>query len=62
MYTLLDLGNGLAGVQALGADLGTVHDGLALVQLEGIIQIVQPLLSEVVTAVNDPPVEQATVS
>ena len=55
VHALLDLGNTLAWVQTLGADLGAVHDSLALVQLEGIIQIVQPFLCEVVTAVNDPP-------
>ena len=41
--SLLDLSNGSARVQALGACLGAVHDGVAAVQLEGIVQMVKSL-------------------
>ena len=39
---LLDLGDGLSGVETLGAGLGAVHDGVASVDGEGVSQLVQP--------------------
>ena len=51
---LLDVSNRLTGVETLGAHLGAVHDGVASVQLERIVQEVQALLSELVSAVLDP--------
>ena len=42
-HHLLDLGDCLGRVQALGAGLGAVHDRVAAVQLERVFQIVQPL-------------------
>jgi hypothetical protein len=36
-YPLLDHGDGLAWVESLGAGLGAVHDGVAAVQLEGVV-------------------------
>lgn len=51
---LLDLRDGLSGVKALGADLGAVHDGVTPIQLVGVIQLSQPLLCKVISAVNDP--------
>ena len=36
---LLDLGDGKTRVQVLGACLGTVHDSVTTVQLEGIVQV-----------------------
>ena len=59
MDALLDLGNGLARVEALRAHTGAVHDGLAPIQLVGIINLLQALLCELVPAVNDPPAQTA---
>ena len=39
---LLDLGDGLSRVEALGAGLRAVHDGVASVHGEGVPQLVQP--------------------
>ena len=41
--TLLDTRNRLPRVQVLGAYLGTVHNGMTTVQLEGVIQFFQTL-------------------
>jgi hypothetical protein len=38
IYLLLDESDCLAGVETFGASLGAVHDGVATVQLEGVIQ------------------------
>ena len=38
----LDLGDGLSRVEALGAGLRAVHDGVASVHGEGVPQLVQP--------------------
>ena len=40
----------------LGTDLGAVHDGMATVQLEGVVELGQPFLGVIVAAVLDPPV------
>jgi len=53
-HQLLDLADGLGRVEALGADLGAVHDGVAAIQLERIFQIVQALAGGLVAAVGDP--------
>jgi len=53
---LLDFGDGLAGVEPFGADLGAVHDGVAAVQLVGVIQLGHALLREIVPAIYQPPV------
>jgi len=53
---LLDVSDGLAGVQVFWAGLGAVHDGVAAVQLEGVVQLRQPLFRELVARVLDPPV------
>lgn len=48
--------NGVQGLQShLGADRCTVHDSLASVKLVWVIKLLQPLWSELVAAVNDPP-------
>jgi len=52
---LLDLANCLAGVQMLRADGGTVHDGVAGVDVHVILrQSLQSVKSEGVTTVGDP--------
>ena len=55
-HSLFDLGNRLSGIEMLGADLCAVHDGVAAIQFEGIIQIVQSLLGHLITRVLDPSV------
>lgn len=40
----------------LGTDLGAVHDGVATVQLEGIVELGQTFLGVIVAAVLDPPI------
>lgn len=39
LHDLLDLGDGLAGVEALGAHRGAVHDGVAAVQLVLVVHL-----------------------
>ena len=39
----LDLGDGLGGVEALRAGLGAIHDGVAAVEPERVLEIVEPL-------------------
>ena len=53
---LLDAGNGLSRIQVLGTDLGTVHDGMATVQLQGIIHLLQSFGSGSVTRILHPSV------
>lgn len=55
----LDLSNLLAGVEMLRACAGTVHDGVAAVELERVVQCRQPFLLELVTAVCQPPAKDA---
>lgn len=55
MNALLDLSNGLAGIQALGAHPCAVHDCLTPVQLILVIQLLDTFLREVISAVDDPP-------
>lgn len=53
---LLDLGNGFTRVQVFGADLGTVHDRMASIKLECIVQFRQSLLGRAIPRVFDPTV------
>jgi hypothetical protein len=55
-HSLLDLGNGLSRIEVLRADLGAVHDGVAPVELEGVVEVVQPLRRHLVAGILDPPV------
>ena len=52
---LLDFGNCLARIQALWADLGTVHDLMTPVQLVRVINLSHTLLCEVIPGIYDPP-------
>src|SRR5690606_365556 len=52
----LDLADRLARVEALGAGAGAVHDRVAAVELERILQIVQARAGVLVAAVDDPAV------
>ena len=56
VVSLLDLRDGLARVESLWADLCAVHDGLAPVELEGLVQLLQSLIRGLVSAIDDPPV------
>src|SRR5262249_720322 len=47
----LDLGDGLGRVEVLGAGLGAVHDGVAAVEAERILEIVEALSGRLVAAV-----------
>src|SRR6516225_5586418 len=50
----LDLGDGLGGVEALRAGLGAVHDGVAAVETERILEIVEALAGGLIARVLDP--------
>src|SRR5262249_56807548 len=52
----LDLGDGLGGGEALRAGLGAVHDGVAAVEAERILEIVEALSGRLVAAVLEPAV------
>src|SRR6516225_3324721 len=52
----LDIGDGLGGVEALRAGLGAVHDGVAAVEAERILEIVEALPGRLVAAVLEPAV------
>ncbi len=51
---LPDLGDGLGGVEALPAGLGAIHDGVAAVEPERVLKIVEPFAACLVAAVHDP--------
>ena len=53
---LFDVRDGFSRVQVLGAGLGAVHDGVAAVELERVVELREPLLGELVARVLDPPV------
>jgi len=52
----LDLGDGPTGVEALGAGARAVHDRVAPVDAEGVLQLAQPLGGVLVTRIDDPAV------
>src|SRR5262244_2285693 len=53
-HLLLDLGDCLGRVEMLRAGVGAVHDGVAAIEPERILEIVEPLAGRLVAAVNDP--------
>src|SRR6478609_9014365 len=53
-HHLLDLGDRLGRIEALGAGLGAVHDGVAAIELKGVLEIVEPLGRRLVAAVDQP--------
>lgn len=55
-HLLLNLGNGAAGVQALGARPGTVENGVATVQAHGVLESLLALGLLLVTGVGEPAV------
>src|SRR5207245_11178859 len=52
----LDLRDRLGRIEVLRADVGAVHDGMAAVQPEGILELIEPLAGRLVAAVDDPAV------
>ena len=55
-HLLLDFSDGFAWVEPLGACARTVHDSVATVELEVVVQSLQTLLCGFITRVNDPTV------
>ncbi|KAI3476364.1 hypothetical protein L1887_62016 [Cichorium endivia] len=55
-HVLLDLCDGLAWVEVLGAGPGAVHDGVAAVEGEGVFELLPALLAKVVARVGHPAV------
>jgi len=55
-HQFFDLRDGQARVQALWANFGAVHDGVATVDREVVVELVESLFGELVTRVDDPPV------
>ena len=51
-HQFLDATNGLGGIEALGTDINTVHDGMTTKQLEGIIEFIQSALSILIAAIG----------
>ena len=54
--SMLNLVNGTTRIQVLGASLGAVHNSMATVQLVGIIQVMQTLLSHFIAGIGNPTV------
>src|SRR5919198_6602985 len=53
-HLLLDLGDRLRRIEMLRAGVGAVHDGVAAIEPERVFEIVEPLASRLVAAVDDP--------
>ena len=51
---LLDVGNGLSRIQMFGTNLGAIHNRVASIQLEGIIQFFQSLFGGTITRILNP--------
>src|SRR5262245_58508963 len=51
-HQLLDLGDGLGRIEVLRAGPGAVHDGVAAIEAEGVLEIVEPLAGRLVAAVG----------
>src|SRR5205814_6546796 len=53
---LLDLRDRPRGIQVLRAHVGAIHDRVAAVEPEGVLELIQPLAGRLVAAVDDPAV------
>src|SRR5215211_220080 len=53
-HHLLDLRDGLGGVEALWAGVGAIHDRVATIEPERIVQGVEPLARRLVARVDEP--------
>jgi hypothetical protein len=56
MEGMLKLVNRTTRVQVLGTSLGAVHNSMATIELVGIVQILQTLLSVLITRISNPTV------
>ena len=52
----LEFGDGLGGIETLGAGFGAVQNGVAAIKPERVLEIVEPLAGGFVAAVGDPAV------
>src|SRR5258708_3364036 len=50
----LQLGNRLGRIEAFWAGLGTVHDGVAAIEPERVLEIVEPLAGRLIARILDP--------
>src|ERR1700728_1283696 len=57
-HHLLDLADGLGGIEILRARLGAIHDGVAAGQPKRILALVETLAGRLVTAIDDPAVSR----
>src|SRR4029077_17165035 len=55
-HHFLDLGDGARRVEVLRTHVGAVHDRVAAIQPEGILQVIEALTARLVAAVDDPAV------
>src|ERR1700722_1733561 len=55
-HQLLDFGDGLGGIEILGARFRAVHDGMAAVQTERILEVIEALAGRLIPAIDDPSV------
>src|ERR1700704_6064611 len=53
-HLLLDLGDRLRRIEMLRAGVGAIHDGVAAIEPERILEIVEPLAGRLVAAIGDP--------
>src|SRR5712691_3043974 len=53
-HLLLDLGDCLGRIEVLRAGVRAVHDGVAAIEPERVLEIVEPLAGRLVAAVDDP--------
>src|SRR5690348_17056867 len=53
-HQLLDLRDGLGRVEAFGANLRAVHDGVAAIEFERVLEIIEAFAGRFIAAVDDP--------
>jgi hypothetical protein len=53
-HQLLDLADRLSRIKAFRAGLGAIHDGVAAIELERVLQRIQALACRLVPAIGDP--------
>src|ERR1700722_9752684 len=53
-HHLLDLADGLGGIEIFRACLGAIHDGMAAVQPKRILELVETLTGRLDAAIDDP--------
>src|SRR5262245_62255387 len=53
-HLLLDLGDGLRRIEMLRAGIGAIHNGVAAIEPEWVLEIVEPLACCLVATVDDP--------